>query len=128
MPVTYEIDKARGIIRTKCAGYVTLSDVKEHFRELADDPDCPKQLDVVLDLCDTTSLPGSEQLRAVGEEIGRLRERVRFGAGAIVVGTDALFGTAMVFEVAAARGFRVTKVFRDLGEAETWLAEQRKAL
>ena len=56
---------------------------------------------------------------------GRLRSRVRFGICAILVGSDAVFGTAMVFEVAAARNFRVTKVFRDAGEAEAWLAEQR---
>jgi hypothetical protein len=72
-------------------------------------------------------IPGTEQLKAVSEEISRLRDRVRFGAGAIVVSTDAFFGNAMVFEVLAARSFRVTKIFRSLEEAEAWLAAQRSA-
>jgi hypothetical protein len=125
VPVTYEIDKARGLIRTMCTGYVTFFEVAEHFQELERDPDCPKQLDVLLDLREITSLPSSEQLRAVSEQIGRLRDRVRFGAAAFVVGTDALFGTAMVLEVYAARGFRTTKIFRDAAEAESWLAQQQ---
>jgi hypothetical protein len=102
MPVTYEIDKAAGIIRTNCTGFVAISDVIEHFQTLEQDPDCPKRLDVVLDLRETTSFPGTEQLKAVSEEISRIRDRVRFGAGAIVVSTDAFFGNAMVFEVLAA--------------------------
>jgi hypothetical protein len=60
VPVTYEIDKARGIIRTRCAGFVTMFDVLGHFRELSEDPECPKQLDVVLDLREITSLPTSD--------------------------------------------------------------------
>jgi len=33
----------------------------------------------------------------------------------------------MVFEVLAARSFRVTKIFRILEEAEAWLAAERLA-
>ena len=127
MPVTYEIDKAAGIIRTKCAGFVTLSDVKEHFQTLERDPDCPRQLDVLLDFSEMTSFPATEQLKAASEEISRVRDRVRFGAGAILVSTDAHYGNAMVFEVLSARAFRVTRIFRDLSEAEAWLAQQRTA-
>ena len=89
------------------------------------DEQCPTRLDVILDLTDQTSLPSSEQLRAVTEKIGRLRDRVRFGARAIVVASDAWFGTAQVFEVLAARSFSATKVFREFGAAETWLEDQR---
>ena len=59
------------------------------------------------------------------EKIGRLRDNVRFGACAIVVGSDAWFGTAQVFEVLAARNFAATKIFREVGAAETWLEDQR---
>ena len=127
MPVTYDIDKTQEIIRTKCFGEVTLPQVTAHFHALSQDRDCPSRLDVLLDLRESATLPTSDQLRAVSEEIRRLREKVQFGACAILAGTDALFGTAMVFEVFAARGFRVTKVFRELAEAEIWLAVQRSA-
>ena len=125
MPVTYTIDKPLGLIRTRCFGHVTLPEVIAHFRELEIDEQCPTRLDVILDLTDQTSLPSSEQLRAVTEKIGRLRDRVRFGARAIVVASGAWFGTAQVFEVLAARSFAATKVFREFGAAEIWLEDQR---
>jgi len=125
MPVTYTIDKPLGLIRTRCLGHVTLPEVIAHFRELEADEECPSRLDVILDLTDTTSLPSNEQLRAVTEKIGRLRDRVRFGACAIVVRTDAWFGMAQVFEVRAARSFSATKIFREVAAAETWLENQR---
>ena len=124
MPVVYKIEKAKGLIRTRCYGPVTLADVAEHFRELVRDPDCPRRLNVLLDLRDVTSLPTDSQLRAVAEEIQRIRDTVVFGACAIVAATDALFGTAEVFEVFAAPGFRASKVFRGSADAEAWLAVQ----
>ena len=122
MPVHYEIDRIRRVIRTKCVQNVTLPEVIHHFHELEQNPDCPDQLDVVLDWSEMTSLPSSDQLRAVSREIGRIRDHVRFGRCAIVVGSEAVYGTAMVFEVFAARGFRATKIFRRVGDAEAWLA------
>ncbi len=67
MPVTYEIDKGNGIIRTRCSGAVTFPDVVEHFQTLERDADCPRSADVVLDLRELTSLPTNNQLRSVGE-------------------------------------------------------------
>ncbi len=125
MPVIYQIDAARGLIRTKCVGNVTFPEVADHFRALEADPDCPGRLDVLLDLRETTSLPTDLQLKAVSEEIARIRRTVHFGACAIVASSDALFGTAKIFEVVAARVFRVTEVFRGPAAAEAWLAKQR---
>src|SRR5215467_7876234 len=103
MPVVYEIDQTRNTIHTSCIGDVTLYEVVEHFHTLEEDPACPKHLDVLLNLSEQESVPSSSQLRIVSEEIARVRSRVEFGACAIVVGSDALFGAAMVFEVLAAR-------------------------
>ena len=125
MPVIYEIDTTEGLIRTQCPGYVTLPEVMAHFRALELEEDCPSNLDVVLDLRETTSIPSSDELRAVSEEISRIRDTVRFGACAIVVNSEAWQGTAMVFEVFAARGFRTTRIFRELSTAEAWLTAQR---
>ena len=125
MPVTYEIDQARKIIRTRCVGDVTLDAVIEHFQLLTQDPDCPDRLDVVLDLTEQAVLPTSGQLRAVSYEIGRVSDRIRFDACAIVARSDAMFGLARMFEVFAEGRFRATRVFRSLSDAEAWvLAEQ----
>ena len=125
MPVTYQIDRDQAVIRTRCSGYVTFPEVMAHFHALELEDDCPNPLDVVLDLSETTSLPSSEQLRSVSKEISRIRPAVAFGACAIVARTEALYGTALVFEVFAARGFRTTKVFRQASTAEAWLTEQQ---
>jgi len=125
MPVTYSIDKAQGIIRTQCAGFVTLEQVVEHFRVLGQDPNCPAHLDVLLDLRATSSLPESVQLKVVSDEISRIRTRIQFGACAIVAARDALFGMARMFEVFAAKSFRATRVFRMYADAEAWLVSQR---
>ena len=121
MPVVYEIDQSRNTIYTNCVGDTTLYEVVEHFHTLADDPNCPSHLDVLLNLSEQESVPSSSQLRIVSEEISRVKPRVQFGACAIVVANDALYGAAMVFEVLAARGFRVTKIFRDRDAALSWL-------
>jgi hypothetical protein len=125
MPVFYEIDKASNLIRTRCVGQVTLLEVLDHFRDLEQDPDCPQYLDVMLDLTGTETVPSHAQLRSVSDQIRRVRGTVQFGICAIVTGSDAVYGSAMVFEVLAALSFRVTKVFQDGPDAENWLAWQR---
>lgn len=127
MPITYSIDRTNAIIRTRCSGFVTFPEVIDHFESLARDPDCPKHLDALLDLRSQTSLPTTEKLAAVGDKIKETRAKVEFDACAIVVASDALQATAMVFEVVAARAFRVTRIFRDLYEAESWVKAQRQA-
>src|SRR5262245_36782746 len=125
MPVIYRIDPKTAVIRTRCVGNVTLEEVLDHFRTLESDPECPKTLDVLLDFREILTIPSDSQIRFVSEEIARIRPRVRFGACAIVASSDALFGTAKVFEVFAARSFRVTTVTRGPSEAEVWLEAQR---
>jgi hypothetical protein len=125
MPVFYEIDKSAQLIRTRCVGQVTLHEVLDHFRVLEQDINCPGYLDVMLDLTASQSLPTNAQLRSVADQIRRVRGTVQFGICAIVTGSDAMYGSAMVFEVLAARNFKVTKVFQQRSDAENWLAWQR---
>jgi hypothetical protein len=127
MPVSYEFDEARATIHTRCTGAVTLAEVLGHFRELARDPDCPGRLDVLLDLGRLESLPSSNQLRSVSQEVADLRTRVAFGLGAIVAPTDALFGMMRMFEVFASAYFKDVHVFRSLDEAQAWLSIERTA-
>ena len=125
MPVTYQIDKANGIIRTRCIGPVTIEEVIDHFRVLERDPDCPDRVDVLLDVSEETSVPTKENLREVSHEISRIRGNVQFGRCAIVASSDVLFGMLRMFEVFAEQCFRQTYVFRTVGEAEAWLVSQR---
>jgi hypothetical protein len=122
MPVTYEIDAQRPLVRTRCTGAVTVAEVLAHFDELERDPARPERLDVILDLTGSTTLPESDQLRAVAARVGAVRAP-RFGRVAIVAARDSMFGMARMFEVFAEAHFGASKVVRTLAEAERWLAE-----
>lgn len=126
MPITYRIDRAKRIICTSCFGNVTLDEVFDHFRALDQDPECPDRLNVLLDLGRETSIPKSEQLRAVSDTIGRLREKVRFEDCAVIAVTDVLYGMARVFAVFAEPWFHEILVFRASDAAEAWLNSRSK--
>ena len=125
MPVLYEIDSIRQRIHTRCVGDVTFDEVIHHFRALSEDPRCPERLDVLLDLGELTSLPNPNQLDAVSSTIGKVRDRVRFDACAIVVKRRALFGLMRMFEMFSEGRFRATSVFETMDEANEWLESER---
>jgi hypothetical protein len=82
-------------------------------------------VNVLLDLRDTTSEPQSHQMRAAAGEVEELAGRVRWGACAIVAASDMLYGMSRVFEVFASEAFGESRVFRELVEAEIWLAARK---
>jgi hypothetical protein len=124
MPVTYVIDKPRKFIHTRCLGDTTLEEVIGHFDELVQDPDCPDQLDVLLDLSEMNSVPESDQLWTVSKKIGNTVSRVRFDRCAIVAVEDVIFGMSRVFAAFAENHFEAVQVFRDQKEAQNWLAKK----
>jgi len=124
MPITYHIDQTTRIIHTTCSGQVSMAEVSEHFRELEQAAKRPRQLHVLLDLSKSTSLPDSNQIKAVSYAIGAIRKSVQFGFCAIVAANDAMFGMSRMLEVFAAPYFLGVHVFRGAGEAEAWLLEE----
>jgi len=120
MPITYEIDAARSLIRTTCFGHVRLQDVMAHFDELQRDPNRPDRLDVLLDLRDMAAPPEAPQLQAVADRVS-LVEGLVFGACAIVASKESMFGMARMFEVLARPYFAELRTFRDVAAAEEWL-------
>ena len=115
MPVTYTFSADRRTIHTRCAGFVTVEEVVEHFQTLARDPLCPVRVDVFLDLSelDAASIPQSLHLPRVVLELKRIKDRVRFGACAVVAPQDAVFGMMRVFEALAEEHFQAMRVFRE---------------
>jgi stage II sporulation SpoAA-like protein len=120
MPITYEIDSTRNLIRTTCFGHVRLPDVMAHFDALQRDPNRPDRLDVLLDLRGMTTPPEAPQLQAVADRVS-LVEGLVFGACAIVTNKESMFGMARMFEVLARAHFAAIRSFRDVAEAEEWL-------
>jgi len=127
MPITYDLDCESGFIHTRCIGRVALDEVLEHFRELGAEPALPARLDVLLDLGEMETLPESSQLRTVVGAARDLRSRLEWGAWAIVAERDALFGMSRVLEVLAEDDIETARVFRDVREAERWLASVRRS-
>jgi hypothetical protein len=124
MPVHHHFDRELCLVRTRCEGDVRFEEVMRHFRDLEGDASLPARLDVLLDLTGMRSLPETGQLRSVAGEIDRLQGRVAWGACAIVAADDAPFGMSRMFHVFAEAHFARSSVFRELGEAERWLAAQ----
>ena len=78
MPVTYELDQESSFIHTRCTGDVTLEEVLGHFHELDTIELPPARLNVLLDLSEMQSLPGSDQLKSVASEINRLQPKMKW--------------------------------------------------
>jgi hypothetical protein len=121
VPVSYEIDRDRGLVRTRCVGATTLPEVLAHFRELAAEPALPEPLDVLLDLSELTAAPASDQVRTIADEVRAFRSKLDWGAIAIVARSDLVFGVSRMFGIVAEDQFANTGVFRSLSEAEDWL-------
>jgi hypothetical protein len=123
MPITYRIDREIKRIFTRCSGETTLREVLAHFDELELDPDCPPRADVLLDLSEITNLPNVGQIRTAAERTGDASRKVGFNACAVVVGSEAWFGMARVFEAFTEPHFTRTAVFRSVEAAESWLED-----
>jgi len=78
MPVLYEIDRDRALVRTTCAGFVTFEQVMAHFAALERDPRRRDMMDVILDLRQVTSMPETSQLRQVAERIAAAESRLQY--------------------------------------------------
>jgi hypothetical protein len=125
MPVTYAFDQESCLIHTRCTGQVTFQEVMAHFRQLESDSARPPRLHVLLDLSQQQTEPTREQLWSVVAEVERLRDKVRWGACAIVASRDVLFGVGRMFQAFTGAYFSDSNVFRDLEQAEHWLASIR---
>jgi hypothetical protein len=125
LPITYQIDVNRRLIRTAAVGRVNPKEVINHFWALARDPLFPERPDVFLDVSAVESPPHAQELSIVVGEMKRIGAKLRFGACAIMASRDALFGMMRMFEALAEEFFLEMRTFRDATEAEQWLAERR---
>jgi hypothetical protein len=122
MPVTYRVNKASKIIRTRCIGPVT---VEEVIGVLARDAHCRDHLDVLLDLSKQTSVPTKDKLRGGDQTIGSIDGNVQFGTCAIVRLQRWTVRMLRTFEVLTEKCFHEIRAFRTTEEAEAWLASRR---
>jgi hypothetical protein len=123
MAVSYEIDPRTKLVRTTCTGLVTLNEVMGHFQVLESDRRLPDPVNVLLDLREIQIAPETDQVRSIADQMGKMTNTIRWGALAIVAPRDLIFGMSRMLEMRTEHLFVATRVFRELGEAEKWLAE-----
>jgi len=121
MPVLYEIDRERALVRTTCAGLVTFEQVMAHFDSLERDPRRQGVMDVVLDLRHITSTPETSHLRQVAERMEAGESAIQYGRCAIVAVEPEHVGMARLFAEFARSRFASATVVATIDEAERWL-------
>jgi len=122
MSITYSFDPGAGILRTRCAGHITLEDTLEHFRQVHEDPAVPGRFKALLDLTELASVPATAQLRGALAGMDRILKDVVWDRWAIVAPSDATFGMSRMFQVFLDDLGVECRVFRALEDAESWLA------
>ena len=122
MPITYEIDSARALVRTTLTGFVTFPEVMAHFNALETDPRRSGTMDVLLDIRGLTSVPETGQLRRAANRLDPERSPLQYGACAIVATDPAAISTGKLFAVFARERFRASTIVPTLEAAEEWLA------
>lgn len=123
MPITYQIDRERALVRTTIAGFVTFPEVMAHFTALEADPNRTGPMNVLIDIRGLTSVPETGQLRRAANRIDPERSPLQYGVLAIVASDPAAVGTGKLFAVFARERFRATTIVPTIEAAEHWLAD-----
>jgi hypothetical protein len=121
MPLSYEIEPGRNLVRTTCNGLLVFEEVIGHFEALERDPHRPGRPNVLLDLTSMISSPETGQIRQAAERISEEKSTLRFGACAIVAVDPATIGIARLFGAFARARFTDVIVVPTVTEAEQWL-------
>jgi len=118
VPVSYEIDKPRGLVITTASGFLTVSNILAHQRKLLADPNFDPTCSQLVDCSAVTGIDLSP------EDVRAITAATIFSAHsrrAVVVATDEQFGFARMFKMMReAQGEYGIRVFRDRAEALGW--------
>jgi hypothetical protein len=122
MPILYKIDSAQQRVFTTVTGIITAIDIIGHFEVARREGFLP-----YAEFIDTSSI--TSPTLSVGEigkaamAVLKLRRQEKFGARAILVANDTIFGLARIFTTLTS-SYIPMEVFRDQAKAETWLDGQ----
>lgn len=122
MPISYRIDRQRGLVLTTATGALTDEELLHHKRALIDDPEFEPGMRELSDVRSIERLDitpgGVRRLVAVDQEHA---DRLGDFRLAIVAPSDATFGTARMYQALTEANVRNIGVFRGIEEAEKWL-------
>ena len=123
MPITYERDDERRRIVVTTIGIVGLDDMLAVVERQATDGTW--QYGVLYDSRRVTSVASQTDVRAGLKHVETLsREHGRRGPVAFVTTMPAAFGMVRMYSTLAGQLHQAVEVFRDIGDAERWLADR----
>jgi hypothetical protein len=123
MPLTFEVDADRRILRSHGTGALTTTDLIEYFADSRADPAYDAGMHRLMDLREVTQLPSSDDIRSLAT-FARTRAPVDTARMAIIAPSDLAFGVSMMFKAFVGDGERLI-VVRDEEEAMAWLMDGR---
>lgn len=122
MPITYRIDRQRGIVWTHATGVLTDAELLAHKRRLINDPDFRPGM---RELSDVREI---ERLEVTPKGISRFvaqdkTDETQLGDHrlAIVASENVVYGMARMYQSLTDGSPRNVMVFRNPTEAKTWL-------
>ena len=121
MPMTFQVDKAHGLLRSIGSGVLSTDDLLTYFAESRADPDYEPSMNRVMDLRGVTQLPSSDDIRSLAA-FARTKAPVETARMAIIASSDLAFGVSMMFKAFVGYGERLI-VVRDEREAMAWLTK-----
>ena len=123
MSLTFQVDKAHGVIRSHGTGVLTTDDLLKYFAESRADPDFHPSMHRLMDLRDVKQLPSSEDIRSLAA-FARTKAPVETARMAIITSSDLAFGVSMMFKAFVGYGERLI-IVQDDEEAMRWLTSGR---
>jgi len=120
MPLSFVIDKQRGLVISTVSGVLTYADIAAHQVRLKNDPDFDPAFDQLFDGTGVT------KIELTADEIRTIARQKLFAAGsrqAFATSSELAYGMARMFEIyreTSGTG-RLMRVFNGLEEAMEWL-------
>lgn len=126
MPIQYDIDRQRGIVRVVSVGRIDSSTVRDYLARLESDPLYEPGYDALIDVRAATSDMTPDDVRDIAELVRR-RPATSESRRAVLVASDKHFGLMRMFEAYTSVGPTRYRVFRDPEEANAWLESEADA-
>lgn len=122
MPIEYEVDATRGLVRSRAFGVLLPAELLAHIRRLADDENVPTPLYELWDGTDVETFPvRGADVRGFINTAGAFQREFSRARLAIVMRGAAMFGLGRMAQLLAdLTPFRIG-VFRGLDEATVWM-------
>lgn len=121
MPVVYQIDEEKGIVRVRAFDEVTWEDQARASAAWFADPGYRPGMPILFDTRERRTVGDSEEVRTARDNTEALAAIQPGTRIAVVVQTDVGYGMTRMFMGLSGEGPLVTNVFRDIESAEAWL-------